>query len=96
MKQITIYQKDCVPIVFGDQDASHVSEYTKELVKLLESNNISVLHTSTCSVIIRPSKITSIHVCDFDEGKREALSLDEKENNSKEEITEEFEGIITD
>jgi len=43
----------------------YITEYTNELCKLLESNNISIVHTTTCSVIIRPDKITSVIVRDI-------------------------------
>jgi small subunit ribosomal protein S28e len=35
------------------------------MCKLLESNNVSIIHASSCSVISRPNKITSIVVREF-------------------------------
>jgi len=64
-KQITIVQESASPLVIEDNSDDTIAEYTKELCRLLESNNISIVDTSTCSVIIRPNKITSIIVRDI-------------------------------
>ena len=62
MKLITIFQNNGPNIVMEDNDNSDLYDYLKEITKLLEFDNISVLHTSSSSVVIRPSKILSIHV----------------------------------
>jgi hypothetical protein len=64
-KQITIIQENASPLVVDDSDDRHIKEYTKELSTLLESNNVSIVETSSCSVIIRPNKIASIIVREF-------------------------------
>jgi len=96
-KQITIIQENASPLVVDDRDDRDLKEYTTEMSKLLESNNVTIIHTSTCSVITRPNKVTSIIV-------REIPSADDdlsKENQKMEEVTEQKEdssedGIITD
>lgn len=97
MKRITIYKKNSIPITVEDADDSPVSEYSKQLVSLLENNNITILHTSICSVIIRPDEISSIHVCNIDDsGLEMGKSKESKVGDTKEKTSEEFEGIITD
>jgi len=64
-KQITILQENASPIVVDDRDDRDLDEYTLELSRLLESNNVSIVKTSSCSVIIRPNKIASIVVREF-------------------------------
>jgi len=64
-KQITILQESAAPIVIDDSDDRTLDDYTLELSKLLENNNVSILKTSSCSVIIRPSRIASIVVREF-------------------------------
>jgi len=65
MRKITIYQEGEAVRLFDD-DTSSIQEASKELTKLMHSNNISVLITTAAAVIIRPSKINSILVEDLD------------------------------
>lgn len=94
-KQITIIQENAAPIIFEDSDDRSINEYTTEMSKLLESNNVSIIHTSSCSVISRPNKITSIIVREFP-----SISLDKTQEkqqmkkNSNEENS--VDGIISD
>ena len=62
MKVITIFQDNGPNIILQDNDDSDLQDYLKEISQLLEFSNISVLHTSSSSVAIRPSKILSIQV----------------------------------
>lgn len=94
-KQITIIQKNASPIIIEDSDDSSIDEYTTELSKLLKSNNISIIHTSSCSVISRPNAITSIVVREFP-----SVPLDDsqKKQQTKKKTNEEnsINGIISD
>lgn len=45
-----------------DSDESPLEEYSKNLSKLLESSNVSILETSSGSLILRPSKISGIYI----------------------------------
>jgi len=65
MKRITIFQEGSSAIAIDDSDEQKIEQYTKELSKLLESSNVSILHTSSSSIIIRPNKISSIVVSDM-------------------------------
>jgi hypothetical protein len=62
MKQIEITGKTNQKIYLQDNDGDHIESYTKKISSLLESKNIIVLHTSSSSVVIRPSDIFSIEV----------------------------------
>jgi hypothetical protein len=64
-KQITIIQDGVSPVVVDDSDDRPLDEYTVELSKLLESNNVSIITTTSCKVIIRPNKVTSMIVREF-------------------------------
>lgn len=93
MKQIVIYQENSSPILIEDEDDAKIEEYSKKLVTLLESNNVSILHTSKSSVIIRPNKISSIVINELKtQPKAETMQMEVK----KPEKTEETEDIITD
>ena len=95
MKQITIIQENASPLVVDDSDDRDLKEYTAEMAKLLETNNVSIIHTSSCSVITRPNKVTSIIVRDF-----HSPADDDKAQQMKQEVTEQVEespdGIISD
>ena len=93
-KQITILQENTSPLVLDDQDERPIKEYTDSLAKLLESNNVTLLHTTSCSVIIRPHKVTSIIVKDFST----PPPKEEEPSEEKEEVNEEDspDGIISD
>lgn len=60
MKQIIVYQENSVPLYIEDNDGSKIEEFARTLASLLETNNVSILHTSQSSVIVRPNKISSI------------------------------------
>lgn len=95
MKQITIIQENASPLVVDDRDDRDLHEYTNEMSKLLESNNVSIIHTSTCSVITRPNKVTSIIVREYpspEEDKSNQL-MEEPKDEQKEESPD---GIISD
>jgi len=62
MKRITIFQDGLPPVAIDDSDDQAIDQYTRQLSKLLENNNISILHASSSSMIIRPNKISSIVV----------------------------------
>jgi hypothetical protein len=87
MKQIIIYQDGGSPILIKDDDKTPIEEYTRKTSSLLESNNVSILHTSTCSTIIRPSKISAITVEDID---TENFELGQQQETAKEEIQEDI------
>lgn len=92
MKEITIYFSDKETISISDFDDELMEKYVEELSQILESNNVSIIHTSTCSVIIRPNTIKSIIVFNnIEDNKKEK---DIKKN--KVSVNKKTEDIITD
>ncbi len=65
MKKVTIFQDNTTPLTIDDADNSKLEDYTKQISGLLENNNVSILHVSSCSVILRPNKISSIVVSEI-------------------------------
>jgi hypothetical protein len=61
-RKIVIYQENVEPIHLDDEDERNDEEYAKALSSFMSLNNISILHTSTTSLILRPSKINSIQI----------------------------------
>jgi hypothetical protein len=92
MKQILIFQENASTISIEDDDDSNIEEFTKKISSLLESNNVSLLHTSRASVVLRPNKITSVVVYDID---IENL-LPDQSSKQKEPEKQESEDIISD
>ncbi len=64
MKKIRIFSSDCEPIYLIDDNEDKLETYTKNLSKILESNNVVLLHMTSGSVILRPNTVTSIVVND--------------------------------
>jgi len=74
MRKITIYQEGEAIRLFDDNSSS-IQEASKELTKLMHSNNVSVLVTTASALIIRPSKINSILI--------EDLNIDEEDDSDE-------------
>jgi hypothetical protein len=90
MKVIKIFHENAEPIKIEDHDSRNLSEYTKDLSKVLEASNVTILETSSGSVIIRPSRVCSIIVSEVnDHGELLEESITEIE-------TAENEDVITD
>jgi hypothetical protein len=102
MRKITIYQEG-EPIQLLDDSSSNIQQDSKELSKLLHSNNVSVLITTSAALIIRPSKINSILVEELSSDEieeRESLLVDKIEDfeleDSESVVADKQEDIITD
>lgn len=99
MKIITIYQDGGKRVVIEDNDNSNLEDYSKNISSLLEFSNISILHTTESTIILRPSKILSIQINereniqikDYKEDEYEESIEDKRVEEEKEEID-----IITD
>lgn len=96
MKTIIINLENSNSIVVEDDDNSNIEEYIKNLTKVLESNNISIIHTTTSSIIIRPNKIISVVVNDSNDNSDNEKKLNLKQVTDKKESNEISEDIITD
>lgn len=96
MKEITILQENAPQIILEDSDESdaNIVEYMKKISSILKSNNVTILHLSSGSVVLRPNKITSIVVKEFPT--TTDLSLMQPQVESKEEKSETTEDTITD
>lgn len=62
MKKIMVFQENVDKIELFDSDESSLSNYVQKLSSLLKLSDISILHTSSGSAILRPSKIVSLLV----------------------------------
>lgn len=93
MKKITIFQDHTTPLTIEDADDTNIKEYSRRISNLLQNNNVSILYASSCSVIIRPNKISSILVV---ESEFSAQQQQKKKPISSPKKTEEHEDIIHD
>lgn len=111
MKQITILQENISPIIIDDNDDRDIQEYINELSTIVDSNSVVLLHTSSCSLILRPSKLCSIVVKDrvsidktkIDEPDKQKVTKEKTINNIKQETPQQkevdsdiIEDVITD
>jgi hypothetical protein len=62
MKVIQINFENSVPVSIQDNDESPLDEYSKRISNLLDNTNISLLHTSEGSLVIRPDRVVSIFI----------------------------------
>ena len=67
MKRIVIYQENVEPIILNDNSNEQISSYTENISKIFNSTRIITLQSSDKVVIIRPTKIVSISVCELQE-----------------------------
>ena len=64
MRMISIHQSDGSIIELLDDSDEPISRYCDKLSQLMKMGNIAILKTSSSSVVLRPSKISSIKVDD--------------------------------
>lgn len=62
MKKIKIIGKTNQEIYVRDEDNDNIEIYSKKLSNLLDAKNVLVLHTTSASIIIRPSDIFAIEI----------------------------------
>lgn len=94
MKEITIFQDNTTPLTIKDVDDTSIEEYSRTLSNLLQNNNVSILYTSSCSVVIRPNKISSIVVSKVESPAQQQQQ--KKKSKSSPKKIEEHEDIIHD
>lgn len=92
MKTLKIFQENCIPIELQDNDDRDIGTYIKELTNMIELDNMSILHLSSGSLILRPGKILSVLVSE-NEDKEEINISNKKEKSIKPKKVEE---VITD
>lgn len=98
MKRITIFSENGHIINLEDLDDRDIQEYTSALARLLENNNITILHTTSTSVIIRPNTISSIIISNDDKKESKLIQIDntKEEIKTEEKTSEPPQDIITD
>jgi hypothetical protein len=64
MRMITIHQSEGSIIELFDDSDEPISTYCEKLSQLMKMGNVAILKTSKSSVVLRPSKISSIQVDD--------------------------------
>jgi hypothetical protein len=62
MKLIRIYQRGTETLELLDDDDTELTEYQKEISKFFKSSNVSIIETSSCSFVGKPSQVTGITV----------------------------------
>lgn len=85
MKVVIIFLTNGECISIKDQDNLDLSNYSKKLSDLLQSNNVTILHTSESSVIVRPSKVQAILVNE----EKQKNEIEETQHPEIQEIIEE-------
>jgi hypothetical protein len=97
MKRVIIFQENAPPAELHDPDEKDLEEYTKDLQTILESGNITQLTTPNSSLIVKPSKITSILVNEYDlPSEDEVMEKLQVQEEVKEKKKEEDIDIVTD
>jgi len=94
MKKVEVFQENVDKIVFFDLDDSDISDYVKSLSSLLELSKVSVLHTTSASIILRPSKVVSLLVSEVEKDVEEVK--EEVVMEKKSTVSEKHIDIITD
>jgi len=82
MKKITIFLSDSESIEINDDDNSPITEYSENIANILKNDNISILHISSGSVVIRPNIISAIKIDKIN--KQLILPPNKDENKDKE------------
>jgi len=89
MKKIEVFQENVDRVELFDLDDSDIFEYVKSLSSLLELSKVSVLHTTSASLILRPSKVVSFLVSEVEkdvEEVKEEVVTDKKSVISEERV----------
>jgi len=94
MKRIVIFQEGSNTVELLDDDGSDVPNYAERLSDLLQVGNVSIINTTGGSLVVRPSKITSVLIQDHKEPPKKPIKKDPK-NIKKAEPKKEVD-IITD
>lgn len=78
MKSIEILYNNGKSFECVDDDDNNLDMYAKELSTLLDKFNITILHTTSSSIVIKPSEITSIKIKEIIEEKTPKINKDEE------------------
>lgn len=89
MKKVEVFQENVGKVELFDLDDSDISDYVQSLSSLLELSKVSVLHTTSASIILRPSKVVSLLVSEVEKDVKEVkeeVVVDKKSIVSEEHI----------
>ena len=75
MKRIVITQENSKPIVLYDEENTDFPTYALELSEIMKSKEITLLETSSGIAIIKPSKISGIHISEVKERPVESIDM---------------------
>jgi hypothetical protein len=67
MKRIVINQENSNPIVLYDKEYTDFPTYALDVSELMKSKEITLLETTSGIAILKPSKITGIHISEVEE-----------------------------
>lgn len=96
MKTLIINFKNS-SVELDDYDDLSVEEYTEKISKILDNNNITIIHATSGSIIVRPNEVTSIVVFETEEDEyRDETSETIFEIEPEDPPQEIIEDIITD
>ncbi len=84
MKKIVIHQENSEIITLLDDDSTDIESYSNEMVKVLESQKVCIIETTSGNVLLKPTKITSIFVTELEEANIKKDSKVKKEKNKNE------------
>ncbi len=63
-RKITIYQEDVEKIELFDDEDGNLEDFARRLSDVLKSSSVSIISADNTALIVRPSKVISIHVED--------------------------------
>lgn len=79
MKKIIIFQENTENLILFDDDSLDLVSYVKNLTKILESNKVCILETSSGIVAVKPSKLNSFSVVEvsnrFEDKKNDSCDI---------------------
>lgn len=88
MKKIVIHQENSDIITLLDEDSTNLDSYSNEMIKILESQKICIVETTSGNILLKPSKIISIFVTELEETNNIKKDSKIKKEKNKNEIKE--------
>lgn len=90
MKKIVIHQENSDTITLLDEDSTNLDSYSNDMVKILESQKICIVETTSGNILLKPSKIISIFVTELEETnnikKDSKIKKEKNKNETKEDV----------
>lgn len=83
MKKITIFLSDSSSIEINDDNNELIKTYSENISDVLKSDNISILHMSSSSIVVRPNNISAIKINEISDKPSILQPKIKKENNDK-------------